>query len=249
MVGPASHGLVGVVMHCRYAGTRKQDVVVTIKPERLTVLLNWHGRVLDGPLKKRVKAGDACWSIDATHVNIGGIKANSLRLRTAQQAASAVTTHAENAADGKGKGSGDRSADSSSSEGDSSKEVHASDMCAVELSGASESEMSELLVILPKEEEGRYWRALFEGGEEKSHIQVTTSRAEIMVWIYGCPQVLPQMLHMPALLVSSCMHAARLTLHDAYLHALQIPQEAMLTMMLVMPPLPKGGTPITLHCQ
>jgi hypothetical protein len=32
--------------------------------------------------------------------------------------------------------------------------------------------MVELLLLLHKEEGGRYWRALFEGGEEKSHLQV-----------------------------------------------------------------------------
>lgn len=161
-------------MPCRHAGTRKQDVVVTIKPDRLTVRLNWHGRVLDGPLRKRVKAGDVCWSIDATHVHISKIKANSSRLRTAQQAVAAVATEPEAAADRStgGSRSGNESSSSSSGGGDSSKTVHASQVCAVQMTGASESEMSELLVILPKEEEGRYWRALFEGGEEKSHIQV-----------------------------------------------------------------------------
>jgi hypothetical protein len=154
--------------------------VVTIKPDRLTVRLNWHGRVLDGPLRKRVKAGDACWSIDATHVNIGRIKANSLNMRMAQQAASqaaaAVATKAGTAegcsgekpgANAKARDVADTGACRAGSDGDSSRAAHASQM-----SGTSESEMSELLVILPKEEEGRYWRALFEGGEEKSHIQV-----------------------------------------------------------------------------
>lgn len=148
---------------------------MTIKPDRLTVRLNWHGRVLDGPLKKRVKAGDACWSIDVTHVDIGRIKANSLRLKKAQQAAASVgATRAGSQADGSDKGRENTSVGSSSSSsgGNSSRAAVASELCVAELSGPGESEMSELLVILPKEEEGRYWRALFEGGEEKSHIQV-----------------------------------------------------------------------------
>lgn len=37
---------------------------MSIQPGRLTVRLNWHGRLLDGPLSKRVKAGEACWSLD-----------------------------------------------------------------------------------------------------------------------------------------------------------------------------------------
>jgi hypothetical protein len=40
-------------------------------------------------------------------------------------------------------------------------------------------EFVELLVVLPKEG-GHYWRALFEGGEEKSHMEVRTGVAPLM---------------------------------------------------------------------
>lgn len=33
--------------------------------------------------------------------------------------------------------------------------------------------MAELLLLLPKEEGGHYWRALFEGSAEKSHLQAS----------------------------------------------------------------------------
>ncbi len=35
-----------------------------VGPERLTVKLDWHGRVLDGPLWRRVKAREALWLLD-----------------------------------------------------------------------------------------------------------------------------------------------------------------------------------------
>jgi hypothetical protein len=39
--------------------------------------------------------------------------------------------------------------------------------------GASKDvEWSELLLVMPKEEGGHYWKALFEGGEEKSYWEV-----------------------------------------------------------------------------
>lgn len=43
------------------AGTRKGDVQVAVTTNRLTVRLSWAGRVLDGPLTRKVKAGEMLW--------------------------------------------------------------------------------------------------------------------------------------------------------------------------------------------
>ena len=142
-------------------GTRKKDLVVSIQPDRLTVRLNWYGRVLEGPLKKRIKAGEACWSIDSTDVDLRALKA-AASLRQQQLKPHVVQQQAEGSVaaspdiTGMVGGIAGGSSSSSSSSG----------------SGGSVVEMCELLFILPKEEGGRYWRALFEGGEEKSHMQV-----------------------------------------------------------------------------
>jgi hypothetical protein len=57
----------------------------------------------------------------------------------------------------------------------------ASSLPATETAAASSSSSSnagqhcafvELMVLLPKDDGGHYWRALFEGGEEKSHLEV-----------------------------------------------------------------------------
>lgn len=110
---------------------------MSIKPDRLTVRLTWYGRVLDGPLKKRVKAGEACWSLDTTDVDIAQMK-------------QAPKHDRDNNTTGPSANSG-------------------------AASGTGVVQMTELLLILPKEEAGRYWRGLFDGGDEKSHLQVSIS--------------------------------------------------------------------------
>ena len=35
-----------------------------VTPTRLTVRLSWHGRVLDGPLRRRCKAGESVWVLE-----------------------------------------------------------------------------------------------------------------------------------------------------------------------------------------
>ncbi len=86
------------------AGTRKGEVRCAVEAQRLAVSLSWAGRVLDGPLTRRVKPSEATWVLEQ------------------DQAPGATTT-------------------------------------------------TTLHVMLPKAER-HYWRALFEGGEEKSHIEV-----------------------------------------------------------------------------
>jgi hypothetical protein len=49
---------------CWPAGTSKRQVVVEVAPGRLAVKLDWHGRVVDGPLWRRVKAREALWLLD-----------------------------------------------------------------------------------------------------------------------------------------------------------------------------------------
>jgi hypothetical protein len=41
----------------------------------------------------------------------------------------------------------------------------------VRAEGRGQDQAVELLLVLPKEEGGHYWRALFEGGQEKSHME------------------------------------------------------------------------------
>lgn len=56
-------GLNGFTAAPPRTGTTKRDVAVLITPDRLTVSLSWAGRVLDGPLAKRVRAADAVWAL------------------------------------------------------------------------------------------------------------------------------------------------------------------------------------------
>jgi hypothetical protein len=47
------------------AGTRASELAVRVTPTHVSLSLSWHGRVLDGPLARRCKAGEAVWSLDA----------------------------------------------------------------------------------------------------------------------------------------------------------------------------------------
>lgn len=51
---------------------------------------------------------------------------------------------------------------------------HAGGGAEGKVGGASavEEEFAELQLLLPKENGGHFWRALFEGGVEKSHLEV-----------------------------------------------------------------------------
>ena len=44
--------------------TKRKEISVQVTPTRLTVKLSWHGRVLDGPLRRRCKAGESCWILE-----------------------------------------------------------------------------------------------------------------------------------------------------------------------------------------
>lgn len=155
--------------HC--TGTLKRDMVVSLQPDRLTVRLNWFGRVLDGPLKKRVKSSEMCWSLDKTEVNVAALKAQTQK-KAHLQAMPSQPTHQH-----KPRHAACAAAPSLTSSGKSSavrQNVHtASVNGGVMLEEVCE--MTELLLVVPKEEDGRFWRALFEGGEEKSHLEVCES--------------------------------------------------------------------------
>jgi len=45
-------------------------LAVLIKPERLTLRLDWYGRVIDGPLHRRCKATEAIWVLEDDEVHI-----------------------------------------------------------------------------------------------------------------------------------------------------------------------------------
>lgn len=137
---------------CDCAGTTKDDVMVRIKPDRLTVSLGWYGRVLDGPLKQRVKAGEACWSLDKTTVNLNSARFKPVAPATAAAAASSSSNNSRCA------GSSAATAAGGGRGGDGR--------------GCLSAEFVELMVLLPKENGGHYWRSLFEGGQEKSHLEV-----------------------------------------------------------------------------
>jgi len=47
------------------AGTRASELAVRVTPTHISLTLAWHGRVLDGPLARRCKAGEAVWSLDS----------------------------------------------------------------------------------------------------------------------------------------------------------------------------------------
>jgi hypothetical protein len=162
------------------AGTRKDDVAVSITPQRLTVRLAWAGRVLDGPLKKRIKASEACWALDS-----------SITL-TWQE----LQARLPNAAQHKALGSTGGGVDGHAAQQKAAAAASGLDRPAGVDAAAGQQccEFVELLVVLPKEEGGHYWRALFEGGEEKSHMEVrrgdgAASSVPLLFWLsvlVGC---------------------------------------------------------------
>ena len=115
-------------------------MIVDIQRHRLTVRLVWYGRVVDGPLYRKVKPSEACWSLYSTPL---------------------PTSTGAGAAAGSG-GGGSNNTSSSKSKGSESSGGR-----------GSNQKWSELIILLPKEDVGHYWRGLFEGGEEKSHFQVS----------------------------------------------------------------------------
>lgn len=142
--------------------------MVRIKPDRLTVSLGWYGRVLDGPLKQRAKAGEACWSLDKTTVNL-----NSVRFKPTAPATAAAAAASSSSNNPQGAGSSSTAAAGGGGGSDGT--------------GGKSAEFVELMVLLPKEGGGHYWRALFEGGQEKSHLEVggvVCSEAEVVCMWY-----------------------------------------------------------------
>lgn len=131
------------------AGTRKKDIIVDIKPTRLTIRLGWYGRVVNGPLHKRVKATDCYWALDSQCSSIHAAATPNTNNGSSKLAS--TSNHSSDAVnDGKGN-------------------VAAADSA----SAAAQLPFAELQLLLPKDDGGHYWKALFEGGEEKSHWQVT----------------------------------------------------------------------------
>jgi len=90
-------------------GTKRHEVQVDISPSRLCLRLTWCGRVVDGPLTRRVKARESVWVMEGE------------------------------ARDG--------------------------------------SEFDSIHIMMPKDEL-HYWRSLFEGGEERSHVQLLQEAVE-----------------------------------------------------------------------
>jgi hypothetical protein len=90
-----------------------------------------------------VKASEAVWALDSTKFSLQEVQE---RLPKQQQGLSA--------------------------EGGSAAAQHGGGVVPTGASCQFEFEFVELLMVLPKEDGGHYWRGLFEGGEEKSHMQV-----------------------------------------------------------------------------
>eukprot|EP00879_Flechtneria_rotunda_P012144 GHRR01012684.1.p1 GENE.GHRR01012684.1~~GHRR01012684.1.p1 ORF type:complete len:1253 (+),score=503.45 GHRR01012684.1:202-3960(+) len=147
------------------AGTRKQDVVVSIKPDRLTVRLVWAGRILDGPLAKRIKPSEACWVLDKTTVNLSALLQKRHSHSSGAESAKSATSRDAGNSTGNG---------SHGAEVCASKAVAATAAAAAanSVAGGGDTEFVELMISLPKEDGGHFWRAMFEGGPEKSHLEV-----------------------------------------------------------------------------
>lgn len=60
------------------AGTKSKQMTVNIQPGRLRLSLDWCGRVVDGPLHRRVKASEALWALAGGTVQV---QATSVSLR------------------------------------------------------------------------------------------------------------------------------------------------------------------------
>jgi hypothetical protein len=117
-------------------------VAVIIRPERLTVSLSWAGRVLDGPLTRPIRAPDAVWTL--------GDAAPARLPPPPPLRPGAGAAESAAAAGGGGGGKGQRE----------QARPRLPEGCVA------------LSLVLPKAEEGRFWKSLFEGGAEKSHWEV-----------------------------------------------------------------------------
>ncbi len=153
-------------------GTQKSEVVVRITATRLTVRLGWAGRVLDGPLLKRVKSSEAVWSLCSVRADVASRERQAAARRAAALRPPAAVGGAgrDSSSSSSGVGSaatigGSSSSSSSSSSGSGKRPSQAA-------GETQEEDFIELLLLLPKEDAGHYWRAVFEGGAEKSHIEV-----------------------------------------------------------------------------
>lgn len=145
-----------------HAGTTKRDLAVIIRPDRLTVSLSWAGRVLDGPLAKPVRASDAVWALDGGgRRGPDGAPAPGLLPPPPQW------------------------------RGGAGAERQAGATAAAAAGGAGAVEVPEecvdLMIVLPKAESGRFWKALFEGGPEKSYWEVRTCLFG-QALVSGCPR-------------------------------------------------------------
>ena len=138
------------------AGMTKRDVAVVVAPDRLTVSLAWAGRVLDGPLWKRVRASDAVWSLSAVDA----------RARDARAAAGLLPAPPEMRP---GAAAAGTSAGASGSAAAGTAPARLNGAPAAASAQPLPPGCVDLMIVLPKAEAGRYWRALFEGGAEKSH--------------------------------------------------------------------------------
>jgi hypothetical protein len=49
--------------HHVFIGTTRKEVELKIEPTHLCVKLSWHGRFLDGPLRRRVKGKESVWCL------------------------------------------------------------------------------------------------------------------------------------------------------------------------------------------
>ena len=163
-------------------GTTKRDLAVIIRADRLTISLAWAGRVLDGPLFKPVRASDACWALDASPG--GGSGSGGGGSESAGAAAGLLPPPQQ----WRG-GAGEKAAVAGIQAAAAAGQVGAGgrEKCVEIPEG-----FVDMMIVLPKAEGGRFWKALFEGGPEKSHWEVGPGAG--FVW-EGCVVFGPDAAH------------------------------------------------------
>lgn len=166
-------------------GTTKRDLAVTIRPDRLTVSLSWAGRVLDGPLHKSVRASDACWALESTGSSSSSSGGSSSG-RSGSTSGGGAAAFGMLTAPERWPGCGpdqpapinavkQQQSTSQSATAVVKPQQRAGQSAAAAVKRAEPQPPPgcvDLMIVLPKAEGGKFWKALFEGGEEKSHWEV-----------------------------------------------------------------------------
>ena len=142
---------------------------VTILPDWLTVELKWYGRVADGPLHRRAKASEAQWCMEDNEVRGRGGRGPLRPGRSARLPPSCFCVECSSA---RLICLIQRASPAAASTWAASQRGFQTCTTTLESRAGKKSPLLfQVHVILPKDDRS-YWKALFEGGEEKGYVEL-----------------------------------------------------------------------------